>query len=164
MITLQLSTDKPDPKIPALKLYPTAPSDDLSRLAENANFKNKFAELLVTNTELFVGVGDRELDSTNARKLAGRLARSMSHLRQVRIDFDLPHAQSFFEGLLLGGFDQRLYGSKEIPETTVFVSNEHSSELDRAVLVADAVNQARKIINTPGNHMFPEVVANMPPS
>jgi len=161
MITLQLSTDNPDPKIPALKLYPAAPSDDLSRLAENANFKNKFAELLVTNSELFVGVGDRELDSTNARKLAGRLARSMSHLRQVRIDFDLPHAQSFFEGLLLGGFDQRLYGSKEIPETTVFVSTEHSSELNRAVLVADAVNQARKIINTPGNHMFPEVVASI---
>jgi Leucyl aminopeptidase len=41
------------------------------------------------------------------------------------------------------------------------VSNEYSSELDRAVLVADAVNQARKIINTPGNHMFPEVVANI---
>jgi len=161
MITLQLSTDNPDPKIPALKLYPTAPSDDLSRLAENSNFKNKFAELLVTNSDLFVGIGDRELDSTNVRRLSGRLARSISHLKQVRIDFDPPHPQSFFEGLLLGGFDQRLYGSKEITETTVFVPTEYSSELQRAAFVADAVNQARKIINTPGNHMFPEVVASI---
>lgn len=159
MISLKLSTESTKTTIPSLKVYPEKPEENLQRLAENSNFKNKFGEVLIAGHEIYIGLGEKPLDSSRARKLGGKLARAISHLKQIRLEINLEFPQEFFEGLLLGGFDQRLYGSKEISQTEVFISSDHAETLENANLIGEAVNQTRKIINTPGNHMYPESVA-----
>ena len=131
------------------------------QLAKHNNFKNKAGQVLVHSPNIYVGIGDSKPDASTTRKLAGKLARAISHLDHAVIDMNLEHPQAFFEGLLLGGFDQRLYGSKELDQTKLQVSNEYQAPMQQAIEIADAVNHTRKIINTPGNHMYPEAVANL---
>ena len=161
MITLKLSTESTDASIPTLHHYPDKPDANLQRLAENSNFKNKFGEILISGQEIYVALGEKPLDSSKTRKLGGKVARGISHLKQLRLELNLEHPQEFFEGLLLGGFDQRLYGAKEISQTEVFIPSNQAAAFERANLIGEAVNQTRKIINTPGNHMYPESVATL---
>ena len=161
MISLELSTKDLNTNIPRLELYPDSPPEELANLARNANFKSKFGEVLITHNEIFIGLGDKELDSSLSRKLGGKVSRAVSHLEQIKLLIEPTHPQEFFEGLLLGGFDQRLYGSKEVSKTKVFVNSAHAESVSKANTVAEAVNSSRNIINTPGNHMYPEIVASL---
>ena len=125
-----------------------------------ANFKNKFGEVLFTD-HVHLGIGEKELDTNSLRKLGGKLARAVSHLKAIKLTLALSPPQAFFEGLLLGGFDQRLYGSKEKTQTEVVIDKGYKNAMAAAELVAEAVNGTREVINTPGNHMYPEIVANL---
>jgi leucyl aminopeptidase len=161
MISLTLSTKSKQANIPAVSFYPDKPEEQLAQLATISNFKNKFGEVMFLNQHIYLGVGETELNSVNSRKLGGKLARALAHLKTLSIDLNLDHPQEFFEGLLLGGFDQRLYGSKEISETEVIVPADQAEAMENANLIAQAVNKTRTIINTPGNHLFPESVASL---
>lgn len=159
MISLRPTTQSDAATIPSLVLYPSDPSEVLKELAERSNFKSKFGEVLITSEEIFVGVGETALDSSSSRKLGGKIARAISHLKEVRFDLGVDYPQEIFEGLLLGGFDQRLYGSKEVKQTEVLIPRAHADSMTKSITIADAVNKTRTIINTPGNHMYPEAVA-----
>ncbi|MDR9443538.1 MAG: leucyl aminopeptidase [Microbacteriaceae bacterium] len=161
MISLTLSTKSDHSNIPVVSFYPEKPDQQVTQLATVSNYKNKFGEVLFLSEDIFLGVGDTELNSVNSRKLGGKLSRAVAHLQSLSLDLDLQYPQEFLEGLLLGGFDQRLYGSKEISETEVLVPANQAEAMENASLMATAVNQTRKIINTPGNHLFPESVASL---
>ena len=151
MISLRLTTQSDAATIPSLVLYPSDPSEILKELAERSNFKSKFGEVLITSEEIFVGVGETALVSSSSRKLGGKIARAISHLKAVRFDLRVDYPQEIFEGLLLGGFDQRLYGSKEVKQTEVLIPEAHADSMTKSITIADAVNKTRTIINTPGN-------------
>ena len=157
---ISLTTETPSVNIPSVSFYPSNPDQNLAKAAEMANFKNKFGEVLFTES-IFLGTGDKNLDSNHSRKLGGKLARAVSHLKGVELKLELEHPQSFFEGLLLGGFDQRLYGSKEKSSTEVVIDASLKDAMKASMTIAEAVNSTREIINTPGNHMYPEIVANL---
>ena len=161
MISLTLSTQPENASIPTIRQYPSSPDEQLQQTAKHNNFKNKAGQVLVQSPDVYVGFGDSDPDETETRKLAGKLARAISHLGQAVIDLDLKHPQAFFEGLLLGGFDQRLYGAKEIDQTQLQIPTKYQEPMQKAIQIADAVNHTRKIINTPGNHMYPEAVATL---
>lgn len=161
MISLVRSTKSDSSNIPVVSFYPEKPDEQIKQLATNSNFKNKFGEVLFLKQDIYLGVGDVELNSVQSRKLGGKLSREVAHLQSLSLNLDLEHPQEFLEGMLLGGFDQRLYGSKEISETEILVSEHHSEPMEMANILATAVNRTRTIINTPGNHMFPESFASL---
>ncbi len=161
MISLTVSTEPTNASIPTIRQYPDSPDEQLAQHAKHNKFKNKAGQVLVHSPDIYFGVGENALDATATRKLAGKVARAISHLEHAFLAIDLEHPRAFFEGLLLGGFDPRLYGATEIEQTKLEVASEHQKDMQQAIEIAEAVNQTRKIINTPGNHMYPEIVANL---
>jgi leucyl aminopeptidase len=161
MISLRVSTEPLNTNIPKLVAFPQNADSDLERMATQSNFKKKLGQVLITKEEIFVGLGDAELDQSSTRKLGGRVSRLVGHIPEIAFEMDLSHPREFFEGMLLGGFDQRLYGSKEVDKSELVIGKEFSAYAEQAQNIANAVNKTREVINTPGNHMYPEVVAKL---
>jgi len=102
MISLTLSTKSDHSNIPVVSFYPEKPDQQVTQLATISNFKNKFGEVLFLSEDIFLGVGDTELNSVNSRKLGGKLSRAVAHLQSLSLDLDLQYPQEFFRGIVTG--------------------------------------------------------------
>jgi leucyl aminopeptidase len=148
----------------------------LQALLESGEAKRSFKNLALTHADgrrwLLAGLGKREdFTAERARVLAALAARRAAELGAKSICWELPHhvgddvAGALVEGTGLASYRFDQY--KSVPEREedrpppplgeLLVSAHHdvSGPVDRAAVIAEAVNAARTLQNTPSNDMTP---------
>ena len=120
-----------------------------------------------------IGLGDvRILDDEKVRRTAGAVLRSLAGTGSVGIVVtspDGPRIEAVAEGALLGNYSFHAFrgasaASQPAPVQKILITGdpkdkEQSAALDRAVVIAEAVNYARDLVNTPPSALPPEEIA-----
>lgn len=119
------------------------------------------------------GLGDAsEIDDEAVRRGVGAAARALNDVERAAISAEFGVAP-VVEGLLLGGYtytglksqtevDNDENSDAETPQTTeVTVVRADEAEYNAAVIVAESVNLARDLVNTPANYLYPESYAGV---
>ena len=119
------------------------------------------------------GLGDAaEIDDEAVRRGVGAAARALNDVERAAISAEFGVAP-VVEGLLLGGYTYTGLKSQaevlddentdaETPQTTeVTVVGAEEAEYNAAVIVAESVNLARDLVNTPANYLYPESYAGV---
>jgi leucyl aminopeptidase len=118
---------------------------------------------------VLAGLGRRdEFEPERARVAAAGVQRRAAELGALHLCWELPHhvsdahAQAFVEGTALAAYSFRVYKSAaddddpdDLQELTVSAHDDVSVPVEHGRVVADAVNAARDLQNTPANHMTP---------
>lgn len=119
------------------------------------------------------GLGDAsEIDDEAVRRGVGAAARALNDVDRAAISTEFG-VGPIVEGLLLGGyvytglksraevFDQD-NADDQTPQTTeVTVVGADEAEYNSAVVLAESVNLARDLVNTPANYLYPERYASV---
>ena len=119
------------------------------------------------------GLGDAsEIDDEAVRRGVGAVARALNDVERAAISAEFG-VSPVVEGLLLGGYTYTGLKSQaevqddentdaETPQTTeVTVVGADEAEYNAAVIVAESVNLARDLVNTPANYLYPESYAGV---
>ena len=120
-----------------------------------------------------IGLGDvRILDYEKVRRTAGSVLRSLAGVRSVAVVVtapDGPRVEAIAEGALLGNYaftsflgktaDTQLAPVEKILITGDPKNKEQTAALERAQIIANAVNHARDLVNTPPSALPPEEIA-----
>ena len=119
------------------------------------------------------GLGDAsEIDDEAVRRGVGAAARALNDVERAAISAEFGVAP-VVEGLLLGSYTYTGLKSQaevqddentdaETPQTTeVTVVGAEEAEYNAAVIVAESVNLARDLVNTPANYLYPESYASV---
>ena len=119
------------------------------------------------------GLGDAsEIDDEAVRRGVGAAARALNDVEHAAISAEFGVAP-VVEGLLLGGYTYTGLKSQagvqddensdaETPQTTeITVVGADEAEYNAAVIVAESVNLARDLVNTPANYLYPESYAGI---
>ena len=119
------------------------------------------------------GLGDAsEIDDEAVRRGVGAAARALNDVERAAVSAEFGVAP-VVEGLLLGGYTYTGLKSQagveddensdaETPQTTeVTVVGADEAEYNAAVIVAESVNLARDLVNTPANYLYPESYAGV---
>ena len=122
------------------------------------------------------GLGDAsDIDDEAVRRAAGAAARALNNVERAAVSTEFG-VGPVVQGLLLGGYvyaglkstaDVRDQNSDqdsdaETPQATeVTVIGADEAEHDAAVIVAESVNLARDLVNTPANYLYPESYAGV---
>jgi len=120
-----------------------------------------------------VGLGDaRILDYEKVRRTAGTVLRSLAGTKSVGIvvtDPDGPRIEAVAQGALLGNYTFHVFRGASADSQPTAVQRilitgdpkdkEQSAALDRARVIAEAVNFARDLVNTPPSALPPEEIA-----
>ena len=164
---------------------PSALPDDVRTALEKAlealGATGKFGEVTkVPGTGLVrarmivaIGLGDaRILDYEKVRRIAGSALRGLAGTKSVAIvvtDPDGPRIQAVAEGALLGNYSFTAFrgasaASQPAPVQKIAITGdpkdkEQSAALARAEVIAEAVNYARDLVNTPPSALPPEEIA-----
>ena len=124
----------------------------------------KLATLGLADYPLVVaaGFGDDPVDPEAARRAAGAALRGLSGSRRVHLAIDAP-VGALAEGVLLGSYAFTAYKSNAAKPAlrTVTIAGPTAARADvrRAVVITDAVNLTRDLVNTPPNDLYPETFA-----
>lgn len=134
---------------------------------KESGFHGKCGELLLNPTEstLSVGLGsEREVTAWKLRQagaVAGQKAASMRWSKVV-VELNPPWCEpSLVEGVLMGGADLGRSGKKSSPKVSITFHvpakawKKQTPVLRRALLRAEAINEARRLGNLPGNECGP---------
>ncbi|MGI9196569.1 MAG: leucyl aminopeptidase [Candidatus Nanopelagicales bacterium] len=122
---------------------------------------------------LAVGLGDvRILDYEKVRRTAGGALRSLAGVASAAIvvtDPDGPRVESIAEGALLGNYAFHAFRGKTAeaqasPVEKILITGDpkdkdQAAALERAQVIAIAVNHARDLVNTPPSALPPEEIA-----
>ncbi len=117
------------------------------------------------------GLGDAsDIDDETVRRAAGAAARALNNVEHAAVSTEFG-AGPVVQGLLLGGYvyaglkstaDIRDDSDAETPQTTeITVIGTDEAEHDAAVIVAESVNLARDLVNTPANYLYPKSYAGV---
>ena len=117
-----------------------------------------------------VGLGDADaVDEDAVRRAYGAGARSLKGIEHAVVSTEFG-TTAVVEGLLLGGYTYSGFKSSE-PDTdaapnttetttvTVVAPEAERVAFEQAVIVAESVNLARDLVNTPANYLYPESYA-----
>lgn len=145
----------------------------LQALIDSGEAKRGFRKLAVTHAQgcryVLAGLGRRdEFEPERARVAAAGVQRRAAELGALHLCWELPHhvsdahVQAFVEGTALAAYSFRVYKSAaddddpdDLQELTVSAHDDVSVPVEHGRVVADAVNAARDLQNTPANHMTP---------
>ena len=149
----------------------------LQALVDSGEAKPKLKHVVATHAGglrwLLAGLGDRsDLTPESARVAAAAAASLAGKLGARRLCWELPHkvgdehAAAIVEGTLLGAYRFDRYksardddGGGGPEELVVSAHHDVSAPVERAALIAEAVNAARDLQNAPANDMTPERLA-----
>ena len=122
------------------------------------------------------GLGDAsDIDDEAVRRATGAAARALNNVEHAAVSTEFG-VGPVVQGLLLGGYvyaglkstaeapDQNSDqdGDAETPQITeITVIGADEAEHDAAVIVAESVNLARDLVNTPANYLYPESYAGV---
>jgi leucyl aminopeptidase len=145
----------------------------LQALVDAGEAKTKPCSLAVTHAAgkrwILVGLGARDKLSAEGLRLAAAAAQGRARdLGATTVCWELPHkarehqpARAVVEGTLLSAYRFTAFksgddnGSSAVAELIVSDHVDQAAEVARAAVVAEAVNAARDLQNTPANHMTP---------
>jgi leucyl aminopeptidase len=147
----------------------------LSEYLVASGFRGKGGEIatmptlgrISADTAVVVGLGDRsEVDTNVVRRAAGSAARRLADRAVVAIDLHAVRgddsAAAFAEGFILGAYRFTTYKSN--PQTSkterLIVVGASAEEVERASVVAQAVQLARDLTNEPPSNLTPEVLVS----
>jgi leucyl aminopeptidase len=122
---------------------------------------------------LVVGLGEAPADGFTAdalRRAGGNVARALTGVKKAGVALPLTGAEAvgaFGEGVLLGAYSFEVYreksreGRKDAVKDVVLLGIKARDKgakaaVERAVITADSVNQARDLVNTPPNDLNPK--------
>ena len=121
---------------------------------------------------LVIGGGKaKKFTSTELRKLAGAAVRAMKAKDLKSFAFVVPTGvddavKSIVEGAYVGDFEPNYYQSdredKKMDELTIIASGDEKAlrqELEQGRIIGEAQNFTRDLVNEPGNHMTPTILA-----
>jgi leucyl aminopeptidase len=151
------------------------PDGALAALLASGEAKGTLKKVALTHSGgkrwLLAGLGKREeLDGEKARVTAAVAAKHAAGLGARRLCWELPHdvadeiAGALVEGTVLAAFRFEQYKSPpkeederppELEELLISAHHDVSAPVARAAVIAEAVNAARVLQNTPGNDMTP---------
>ncbi len=110
-----------------------------------------------------LGPADANAAEEAARRAVGAAMRAVPHARRVHVAIDAP-AGALAEGALLGAYSYTEYKSTPAKPALRRVSvpgrRAARAQVQRALIVADAVRQTRDLVNTPPNDLFPKSFAS----
>jgi leucyl aminopeptidase len=150
----------------------------LQALIDAGEAKRGFRKLAVTHAQgcryVLAGLGARkEFDPERARVAAAVVHGRAAELGAEHLCWELPHhvsgahAQALVEGTALAAYSFRAYKSGAddededgLQELTVSAHDDVSAPVERGRVVAEAVNAARDLQNTPANDMTPSRLAD----
>ena len=115
--------------------------------------------------QLYVSVGlgsADEIDDEAVRRAFGAAARSLSGVEEAAVSCEFG-TRPVVEGLLLGGYSYQGLKSSDSPSTpaAVTVVGADTDEFEHAVAVAESVNFARDLVNTPADFLYPVAYAGI---
>ena len=133
---------------------------------------NEVTRVVVDGTLVIAyGLGDaNDIDDEAVRRAVGAATRTLNGVEKAAISAEFG-VQPIVEGLLLGGYVYNGLKSTantldddntdaELPQTTeVTVVGADEKAFGQAVIVAESVNLARDLVNTPSNFLYPESYA-----
>ena len=133
---------------------------------------NEVTRVVVDGTLVIAyGLGDaNDIDDEAVRRAVGAATRTLNGVEKAAISAEFG-VQPVVEGLLLGGYVYNGLKSTantldddntdaELPQTTeVTVVGADEKAFEQAVIVAESVNLARDLVNTPSNFLYPESYA-----
>lgn len=117
---------------------------------------------------VFVGLGDA-VTPESLRRAAGAATRTLSDIDDVDVMLpanDPDSLGAIAEGLGLGAYRFERYKEQKAPiaratiVTPLARNAEGKAVLERAVILAEAVNATRELVNTPANDLYPESFAD----
>ena len=149
----------------------------LQRLLDSGEARTAFRHLAVIHAAghrwLLVGLGARDDFTPERARIAAATAHGRAlELGTTRLCWELPHhvddavTGAFVEGTVLAGYRFDRYKSatgedRRIEELIVSAHDDVSGPVDAAAVVAEAVNAARDLQNTPANDMTPAALADV---
>ncbi|PLA28033.1 leucyl aminopeptidase [Corynebacterium coyleae] len=133
---------------------------------------NEVTRVVVDGTLVIAyGLGDaNDIDDEAVRRAVGAVTRTLNGVEKAAISAEFG-VQPVVEGLLLGGYVYNGLKSTantldddntdaELPQTTeVTVVGADEKAFEQAVILAESVNLARDLVNTPSNFLYPESYA-----
>jgi leucyl aminopeptidase len=167
----------------AAKRYDGPLGEDVQSALERGEFRAKANEIYVARAAatgwrasrvVFVGGGPRrEIDAERFRRMAVTAAQAARHQRRPRIAWaDLepgametgPRIEMVAEGLVLANFNGGVHKSRDddqffIREAVICSSDRANNAAAAGHSMGESINAARVLINEPGNHLTPRVLA-----
>jgi leucyl aminopeptidase len=149
----------------------------LQQLVDAGEARRDFRRLAVAHADgkrwILVGLGDRAAFTAERARVAAAVALGRAKELGTRVlCWELPHkideaqAAAFVEGTVIGAYEFRAYKSapdgddtRRVEELVVSAHHDVSDVVATAAVVAEAVNAARDLQNTPGNDMTPARLA-----
>ncbi|MHA2789394.1 leucyl aminopeptidase [Corynebacterium sp. S7] len=110
------------------------------------------------------GLGDSDdIDAETVRRAAGSVARSLNGIETAVVSSEFG-ISPLVEGLLLGGyawdgFKTASSDDDSTPTITVVGDKSEKEGFVTATVIAESVNMARDLVNTPSNYLYPAVYA-----
>ncbi|STC68466.1 leucyl aminopeptidase [Corynebacterium pilosum] len=159
-------------EVPVTALVPKGLLEALERVGATGEHGEITRVLHDDQLVIAFGLGDaEEIDDDAVRRAAGVLGRSLKGVREAVISAEFG-VTPIVEGLLLGGYSYGGFKSadkkkdkkaKDDKPVTITVVAEKSAkdEFVAAQIVCESVNLARDLVNTPANHLYPEVYAEL---
>ncbi|MDO5495617.1 MAG: leucyl aminopeptidase, partial [bacterium] len=117
---------------------------------------------------VFVGLG-KALTLEQLRRGAGAAVRVLQGVESLHVALPADDAEAVAavaEGIGLGSYrferykEQKAAAAKAVILSPVAKSAEAKTALDRAVVLSEAVNATRELVNTPANDLYPETFAD----
>lgn len=153
-------------EIPVTKLGAEGVFEALSAVGAKGAAGEATRVLVDGSVYLAFGLGDAaEIDDEAVRRGAGVAARALADGETAAVSGEFGVGPTV-EGLLLGGYSytglKSTPGDTPIaPQVTVVADEAQRGEFDRAVILAQSVNLARDLVNTPSNLLYPETYAEI---
>jgi leucyl aminopeptidase len=156
----------------------SVPSEPLQALLDSGEAKLKLGSLGLTHVDgrrlLLAGLGAREqFDAEAARVAAAGAAKRARELGARALCWEAPPgsgehvAAALVEGTILAGYRFDRYRTQdedesggELESLTISAEGDYGAALARAKVIAEAVNSARFLQDTPGNDMTPTDLAD----
>ncbi|HEV3001969.1 MAG TPA: leucyl aminopeptidase [Solirubrobacteraceae bacterium] len=157
------------------------PDGTLQALVDSGEAKSRFRALAVAHAEgrrwILVGLGEREqFDAERARVAAAVAVGRARELSARRLCWELPHKVgddvpgALVEGTLMAAYrfdafkgakrDDEGDSAPGLDELVVSAHHDVAAAVERAAVVAEAVNAMRDLQNTPANHMTPSALGH----
>jgi len=138
------------------------------KILSNANFEAKSEStcFLYEKKILFVGVEEKSVDEIRSASAVAVRAIKRTNFTKVAINVDKKTLQAVVEGVVLGGYEFNKYKSeaKEKKLTIELLSSkakELQELLDEALIIANATNFTRDIVNTIPQDINPKTFAKL---
>lgn len=169
-LLLPVTSDDSKVEVPVTSLAPKGALEAL----ETVGAKGTAGEItrVVVDGKLVIafGLGNAdEIDDETVRRAVGSLARTLYGTESAVISTEFGVAP-VVEGLLLGAYKYKGFkapcqcgcdGEHGLTDVTVVGKDDEKEAFDQAVILAESVMLARDLVNTPSNHLYPAVYAEL---